>query len=199
MVIVLQQPKQSQLLRDILLATKCKNIYVFNASSYGMDIIDNDNRLVSFKWKKYVYDIDRIFDKNLFEKAKMLNLKYANLYNGIAINTENRENEWKKLSTFLRYSNISAADHNDIQRIILSEENQGLTPDTMSAEWFEKLSELEHIRWCRYYWINNWTLGHPADKKERDNKHIHNDLIPYAKLDDAEKQKDRDNITYLFS
>lgn len=199
MVVVLQQPKQAQLLRDILLATKCKNIYVFDAADYGTDILENDNRLISFKWKNFVYDIDRIFDKNLFEKAKMLNLKYANLYSGVAINNENRESEWKKLSTFLRYSNISAADHNDIQRIILTEENQGLTPDTMSADWFERLSELEHIRWCRYHWINNWVYGETADGKKDSKNHIHPDLIPYDQLIDSEKQKDRDNITYLFS
>ena len=56
------------------------------------------------------------------------------------------------------------------------------------------------MRWCRYHWLNNWSLGTPANGKNKDpGARIHVDLRPYAELSEAEKQKDRDNIRLLFA
>lgn len=37
-----------------------------------------------------------------------------------------------------------------------------LPPDTM-----EILAELEHIRWCRYHYLNNWTFGQPGGRQAK--------------------------------
>ena len=83
-------------------------------------------------------------------------------------------------------------------KIILKEENQGSSVDTMSAQWFETLANLEHIRWCRYHYINNWQYGQPENGRKNKAKRIHADLVPYESLTEAEKDKDRENIRILF-
>ena len=54
----------------------------------------------------------------------------------------------------------------------------------------ETIAELEHIRWCRYYYIHNWKYGLETDTAKR----IHNCLIPFAQLSEAEKLKDIEAI-----
>lgn len=50
----------------------------------------------------------------------------------------------------------------------------------------EDIAELEHIRWCRYHYLNNWRYG-----KERNNaEHIHDLLVPYDDLSEENKMKD---------
>lgn len=68
----------------------------------------------------------------------------------------------------------------------------------MSAQWFETLAHLEHIRWCRYHYINNWQHGKPENGRKDKAKRIHADLVPYESLTEAEKDKDRENIRILF-
>ena len=64
----------------------------------------------------------------------------------------------------------------------------------------EKLAELEHIRWCRYHYLNNWHYGIPENGKTKDlEKRIHCDLVPYSDLNEEAKERDRDNIRTLLS
>ncbi|MBR6518100.1 MAG: hypothetical protein IKT63_00315 [Oscillospiraceae bacterium] len=198
MVIVLSQENQAQLLRSLTLACSCEKIYFFSAVDYITDIMENQDRLVSYKWKEVASTVDNILESTLFRNAKQLNLRYAHLYSGTEETSENAEKEWQKLDTFTRYSNISAADYLDIMKIILKEENQGNSVETMSAQWFETLAHLEHIRWCRYHYINNWQYGQPEKGRKDKTKRIHADLVPYESLTEAEKDKDRENIRILF-
>ena len=198
MVIVLSQENQAQLLRSLTLACSCEKIYFFSAVDYITDIMENQDRLVPYRWKEVASTVDNILDSTLFRNAKQLNLRYAHLYSGTEETSENAEKEWEKLDTFTRYSNISAADYLDIMKIILKEENQGSSVDTMSAQWFETLANLEHIRWCRYHYINNWQYGQPENGRKDKAKRIHADLVPYESLTEAEKDKDRENIRILF-
>ena len=69
----------------------------------------------------------------------------------------------------------------------------------MSSQWFETMSELEHIRWCRYHYLNNWKYGKPEKGTKDKAKRIHADLVPYSSLSESEKDKDRENIRILFS
>ena len=70
----------------------------------------------------------------------------------------------------------------------------------LSAEVMELLSELEHIRWCRYHYLNNWSYGVPEGGKNKDKiRRIHTDLLPYGELSEEDKEKDRENIRILLS
>lgn len=199
MVIVLQQENQAQLVRDLTLSSPHSNIFVFASSAYSADFTENTDRVTVFDWKEVASSLENIADSALFRKAKQLNMRYAHIYSGTAETAENTEKEWQKLDTFTRYSNISAANFNDVQRSILACENQGLTVDTMSGQWFETMSELEHIRWCRYHYLNNWKHGKPEKGTKDKAKRIHADLVPYSSLSESEKDKDRENIRILFS
>ena len=73
-----------------------------------------------------------------------------------------------------------------------------LGENTLTEEKLEWLAELEHIRWCRYHWLNNWVCGQPENGKNKDmQKRIHKCLVPYAELDETDREKDRENIRIL--
>ena len=72
--------------------------------------------------------------------------------------------------------------------------------DRLAPEQMELLAELEHIRWCRYHYLNSWKHGVPENGARKDPaRRLHADLLPYRELTEAEKQKDRDNIKVLLS
>ena len=62
------------------------------------------------------------------------------------------------------------------------------------------LAELEHERWCRYHYLNNWRCGVPENGANKDPvRRLHVDLRPFSALKDAEKKKDYDNLRLLLS
>jgi hypothetical protein len=115
-----------------------------------------------------------IIKESLIENARRLHGNYAAKYPDMK--------PWEELSGFLKRSNISAADFADVIR---RRKEEGKTD--------EELAELEHIRWCRFHWLNNWSY---AEKRDNSRKK-HNMLIPYSELSEEEKQKDRDNVVML--
>lgn len=199
MVIVLQQENQSDLIRKLLLSTQCEKLYVFYAAQYSESLLESSDRIVNFLWKKVAENPKNIMEIALFDAAKKINLRYAHIYSGIAETEYNKQDQWQKLDTFTRYSNISAADYHDIQKQIVKAENQGPCLENISEKWFETLSELEHIRWCRYHCINNWKYGIPAEGNKDAEKRIHSLLVPYSCLSEQDKDKDRENVRILFS
>lgn len=130
--------------------------------------------------KAFGRDEDILTDENirrqkLVQTAIMLNEQYADNYGG--------EKDWSKLSGFLKNSNISAADFHEILADL---------PASMPED---ELAELEHIRWCRFHYLNYWKKGIPSNGKNKDNiERIHKDLVPYDQLSDEEKEKDRDVV-----
>lgn len=197
MVIVLQQHQQLMLVGQLLSTLTREKIYVFRAVP-ELELLAGGERLIPFDWKEEGQQIQDIFHETLFERAKRINLRYANLYSGVREDAENKEKEWQALDTFTRYSNISAADYHEIRLQMLQEMHQ--TPDNLTPDIMELLSELEHMRWCRYHYLNNWHYGVPENGKRKDaKKRIHSDLVSYSALSEAEKKKDRDNVRLLLS
>ena len=200
MVIVLTQEHQMELLHELLFATKRNPIHVFAANSSAADLLHEKERLTIFDWKK-TQGLEHILSDTLFQRAKKINLRYAHLYNGVEENDQAMEEQWKALDTFTRYSNISSADYHEVRLKMLEAEGKDrLSPADFPAALLEGLAELEHIRWCRYHYLNNWQRGISPDGKVK-NKilRIHKDLIPYADLSEGEKEKDRENIRILHS
>ncbi len=199
-VIVLTQENQLALLKDLLLATTRSRIDVFAANTTGIPLLAGHNRLQVFDWQAVGQKLENILGDLLYERAKRINLRYANLYGGVEETDANKEAEWNKLDTFTRYSNISSADYHEICLMIF--DHMGLPHDAakLTKEQLELFAELEHIRWCRYHYLNNWRQGIPANGKNKDAAaRIHKDLIPFGDLTDGEKEKDRENIRVLLS
>ena len=88
------------------------------------------------------------------------------------------EDEWKKLSGFFMDSNVARADHFWIEQKLF--EDGALSEDSETA-W-----KLEHIRWCRFYFVNHWTYNEVRNNAKRQ----HPMLVEYDKLPKSEKAKD---------
>ena len=197
-IIVLQQGAQTELLSQLLLAVKTPRIDLFPANETGIDIMDGKERIRCFPWRELAYRPENILSEELYRLAKAVNLRYAHLYAGVPETEENLNAEWEKLDTFTRYSNISSADYHEIRLKMLKAMGEPDDPDRMTDGCMELLAELEHMRWCRYHWLNNWTCGIPENGKNKDTaRRIHIDLMPYDRLPDKEKQKDRDTVRLL--
>lgn len=200
MVIVLQQQEQSGLIQKLLSTTLRKLVYVFSGEGPELELLDHRERLELFPWQAEASKLKLLLEDTLYLRAKRINLRYAHIYNGTEEDPENMEKEWNSLDTFTRYSNISAADYHEIRLKILEAEGIGDDPKKFSVETMERLAELEHIRWCRYHYLNNWSYGKPENGKSKDPKRrIHTLLCDYSELSEEEKEKDRENIRILLS
>lgn len=81
---------------------------------------------------------------------------------------------WDDLSPFEKASNIAAADHLPIKRRLLAQAAQEpLTQQTKTA-----LCKVEHIRWSRFLYLNNWRYA-PA---RNDAHRLHDCLLPFDSL-----------------
>lgn len=186
--------------RDILFAVPEKTLDVFGGAGTSSGFLEEESRIRLFDWEREAMKPEIVLDDLLLERAKRINLRYAVLYGGAADTAEEKEKQWAALDAFTRYSNISSADYHEIRLQILNAQGISPDPDKLPADTLELLSELEHIRWCRYHLLNNWTRGVPENGKAKDRaKRIHRDLIPYAELTEGEKEKDRENIRVLLS
>ena len=102
------------------------------------------------------------------------------------------EQAWKSLPRFFdRYSNIAAADYKTVLKRLLQEREraEGVVTDKDKAG----LAALEHIRWCRFHWWNNWTLDASLHQKA-ENERKHPWLRPYGSLPKEIQQYDLDRV-----
>lgn len=200
LILVLEQDGQLSLLQNLLLATTRPRFHVFTAGNAGIDLLEGQNRLELIPWRDEAQSPEYIFSDVLYHRAKRINLRYAHLYGGVEENERTLEEQWAMLDAFTRYSNISAADYHEMCRAMLGTMGVAAEESALSPELLELLAELEHIRWCRYHYLNNWRRGTPENGKRKDAaRRIHADLIPYRELTDSEKEKDRENIRVLLS
>lgn len=198
-VVVLTQENQTSLLRELLSSTTRSCIHTFAADVSKVQLLYAKERLHIFDWKAESQKLEHILNDVLFEHAKQINLRYAHLYSGVEETKEAMESEWKALDSFTRYSNVSSADYHEVRSKMLEFDGKK-DKDLLSDDVLEIHAELEHIRWCRYHYLNNWIYGIPANGKNKDMRlRIHKDLIPYQKLTEEEKEKDRENIRILHS
>ena len=191
MRIVVQQEAQLELLRGLTMVYPQDTFYVFSAQTSGVAMLAENSGIVDFDWMQKSMLLESVRGTRMHYLAKKLNLRYAHLYNQVAENEENLDSEWAKLTPFTRYSNISSANYCDVWMRIL--DGKPLTDECLRL-----LGELEHIRWCRYHFLNNWKYGIPENGKAKDpQKRIHKLLVPNSELDEAEQDKDRENIRIL--
>lgn len=197
MVVVLEQEKQLELIGDLLSVTVRREIDVFLAAE-ELELLADKNRLQIFDWTDIAKKPDYILSDVLFERAKRIHLRYMTDSGAAAWTDEAKDEEWRKLDSFSRSSNVSAADYHEVRLLMLK--GQGQSADRITPDLLERLSELEHIRWCRFHYLNNWRYGVPENGKTKDPvRRIHRDLIPYAELTESEKEKDRSSVRLLLS
>lgn len=199
LVLVLTQQEQTALLQELLAVTTRRQIDVFSAGEPALALLAQKDRLAVFDWQREALRPELLFEDVMYERAMRINLRYCHLYDGVEETDENCRTQWEKLDAFTRGSNISAADYHEMRLRMMEEE--GLSPDGgLSSDALEKLAELEHIRWCRYHFLNNWRFGTPENGRNKDpQRRIHTLLVPYRDLPEAEKEKDRENIRVMLA
>lgn len=200
LTLLLPQEAQTTDAQDLLLAVPEQNLVVFTGDAPTVNLLAQGSGIQTFPWLSQAMSPDLILQDTLLLQAKRINLRYAHLYNNVEETPAACEAEWAKLDAFTRYSNISCADYHDIRLRILDTLDWPTDPKLLTADQLEWLAELEHIRWCRYHYLNNWQVGTPENGKRKDPvRRIHTDLIPYQDLDQQSKEKDRENIRVLLS
>lgn len=197
-ILVVEQEKQLLLIEELLFALNATVLDVLAAEQEQLRLLEDQDRLRIFSWKELALLPENLFDEKTLTRAKTINLRYAHLYGGVEETAENAEAEWLKLNSFTRYSNISAADYHEIRLQMLAARGIAPDPQALDARTLELLSELEHIRWERFHYLNNWRRGEKVSGKAKNPaQRTHSDLIPYQDLTETEKEKDRENIRTL--
>lgn len=180
-IVIIAESISAALLQAI--AANGRNARIYYYSQMAGDVGDclQFTNLIPFGRDVDIYTDENIRREKLVEEAKKQNLKYAEQYNG--------EADWNKLNGFLQWSNISSADFGHVLAGLLRQ-NPELDDDI--------LAELEHIRWCRFHYLNYWTYGEPLDGKDKDPvRRIHKCLCPYQELSSENKSKDRAVVTEI--
>lgn len=141
-----------------------------------------------------------ILDEETFEIAKTIHCQY---YKNYVCPSKCEKNclqctdflkDWNSLTPFLRYSNVTQADHVFYKKRILENmmEDKNMSIDdfyhSLSEEQLLILDDIEHIRWCRYHYFNNWSYGKEKNKQLK----THPMLVPLSELAYEDILKDRD-------
>lgn len=169
--VIVADEVEVELLQTIILSANNSKVYYYSPEDGDMGSYIEYRKPVPFGRHKDVFTEENILREKLTEKAKALH----NYYESIC----NTDKKWEDLSGFLRASNISAADFGNILA--------DLNKDEM------ELAELEHIRWCRFHFLNYYKYG----EVRNDAKRIHNDLVRFDELSLEEQEKDLDAVRVL--
>lgn len=152
------------------------NIHMYARQAESIKSFLNSDSIICFGLEEELLTREVIIKESLTQTAKQIHKHYCNKYQGLP--------SWEGLSTFQRQSNMAAASYFSVIRK-LNEEGVGL----------ETLTELEHIRWCRFYYMYNWQYGAVKDWNCR----THPSLIPFHELSREEKDKDKENVLLALS
>jgi hypothetical protein len=113
---------------------------------------------------------------------------------GEAFGTAPAEVAWDRLAENYQDDNRSVADHMEFKlasALIVSEPGEGSV--MLDEDEVEVLSGIAHARWMAARGLGGWRYA-----ADRDNaRMLHPDMVPYAQLTEAAKQKDRDEVLTL--
>lgn len=189
-----------EILSMLLTFSTCRKIHV---SDYYNQIIPSlfwQDGIQVFGCAETIINVEHIFKESLLADAKAFNHYYAKKYQGCPDTEEAKEAAFRSLDSFTRYSNIASADYQKVREkmiSILQEPDESIADTVIRNRML--LAELEHIRWCRYHYLNNWRYGIPENGKAKDAaQRIHTDLVPFQELDDDDKSKDLAAIYTMF-
>lgn len=174
-LLIITEDIQAELLQTIIIKAEEADIHYYSPKETDFVSYISCERLKIFGRRTEIFTDDNIRKKKLIEKAEKLNEAYAKKYNS--------EDDWESLPEFLKASNISASDFGEVLMVL----NNKMDEDEMA--------NLEHIRWCRFHFLNYYKYGIPDNNKNKDDKkRIHKELVDYNELSEEEKIKDKDGV-----
>lgn len=173
-IIIIADELPADLFQTIFTVCRGSEIYYYSPKAGDIGGCLKSRALHSFGSEGEILTDSNIRQDALIAKGKELNLQYALANNG--------ETDWNRLDGFTKMSNISSADYMDVLRELIQ---SGINTDV------EKLAVLEHIRWCRFHYLNGWKYGIPENGRNKDPEmRIHKCLVDYSELTDDDKEKD---------
>lgn len=171
--VIVADEVEAELLQTIIINANNSEVYYYSPEDGDMGSYVEYRKPVPFGRYKDVFTEENILREKLIEKAKALHTHYESIYK--------TGKKWEDLSSFLRASNISAADFGNVLT--------NLNKDEM------ELAELEHIRWCRFHFLNYYVYGVPDNGKNKDDmKRIHKDLLKFDEIPSSEQVKDIETV-----
>ena len=172
------------------------------------------NYLIPVVLKKIGYEVIRyeeVFEINIKmikKLARAIHSRYLHEIRNQTLKTDsyifyNSSNlyvsEFDDLPDDIKYSNIDNAVHIPTKLLSIGykirEVKKGFKPYALhlNKEEIETMARVEHIRWSWEKRLNGWTFGRIRD----DVKKTHPGLIPYEKLSEPEKDKDRELVKLI--
>lgn len=187
--IIVSRNEKIETLQSIYYSTEKAKIYYYSRENERFFDYTKMNRMYSFGEDCEVYTNENIRLDKIYARAKRAHYNYV-CNAGTLEASSNIDAEWRKLDGFTKGSNLSSSDYQLIlQEVVHTDKENEKTIQ------LEEYAELEHIRWCRYHFINGWKYGIPENGKNKDmDKKIHICLCPYMELPEEEKVKDRQAI-----
>ena len=181
-IIIISEKISSTLLQTLAVVCSESEIYYYSPEKGDEGDYLTANNIHSFGRNSGILTDANIRQGELIESARQINLRYAKAHKDNAA-------DWNKLSGFQKLSNISSADYREVLEYLI---RSGKNTD------IDKLSEFEHIRWCRFHYINYWKYGVPENGKNKDEKRkIHSCLKGYYELSEEERKNDSVMIAEL--
>lgn len=181
--VIFTEPLRIELLQTLLGRFPSLQIDYYSPGDENIEELIGSEKLHGFGEEARIYSEENIKTDKLYREAKELNHLYVSRYGGeqkLPDDGRQKEKEWNSLDGFTKGSNISAADYAQVLRELKGK-----------AQYTEtELAELEHIRWCRYHFLNHWRYGTPENGKNKDPvNRVHKDLCPFSELAKEERQK----------
>ena len=149
---------------------------------------DAPEEIIGFGSQRELYSPELIMQRTLNRLAISLHENYRASAGG-------NLPAWDALGSFLRRSNLASADHLFMKERILFKKDAETPQDfakaaeiyaSLSDEDKDKCRRIEHERWCRFHYLNNWAFGPIRDNAAR----IHPLLKPFDELSPEDQAKD---------
>lgn len=157
-------------------------------------------RLINYLEEGCVWE--EIVADEILEVGKRLNWEWEKKYQ---TGRKDPDEAWAKLSAEKRFSNYASACSQITRSKLVKKWNEQSGTKENWDHYIDNLSELEHIRWCNYYWFNNWEYAdmgtfEPDKTGERKNtlRRLHNDLQPYEDLAKDVQKNDAIQVEFGF-
>lgn len=183
-IVIIADDIDVECFQNILISASGK-IYYYSPQEGDKGDVVNYGNVTPFGRNNVIFTDDNIRRGRLILKAKEINASYEEKKTKSSDAKEKPDADllWNKLNGFLQESNISAADYSEVIK-----ELAGKLEDVDVA--ISSLAELEHIRWCRFHYLNYWKHSDIRDNDKR----LHPSLKPFGELSTEEKQKDIDAV-----
>lgn len=195
--IILTDECDAEFVQTVIRGCPEKEVFFVNTEGGSLERYYRDN--IKTYAACNTYDVNEILREAEYEAAKEVNARYSILFGDrtpYEKGSKENYNDWKDriwnaLSPFLKESNIIVADYHVLREKILH--SHSINKESCSREVHELLV-MEHLRWCRFHYLNGWK--HAEEKVIGDRKNetlrLHsllkgfNDLLPEDETKDLE-------------